>query len=151
MTKLGLHVNKVTNLLVPFVRDTKPRLIKFLDHDVGTIKACHDVSPNSILIGRLFVTDQSSDQPQKNAQTLVDKILPIADRLRDYYLAWESYTGLRPVSQHWLARSWPSDLKWAKSFSSSSSAKSGWAEARFFVSLGSAPRSCSSRVLFSRV
>ncbi|HET6319729.1 MAG TPA: hypothetical protein VFG86_24995, partial [Chloroflexota bacterium] len=96
MTKLGLHVNKVTNLLVPFVRDTKPRLIKFLDHDLGTIKACHDVSPNSILIGRLFVTDQSSDQPQKNAQTLVDKILPIADRLRDYYLAWESYNEENP-------------------------------------------------------
>ena len=96
MTKLGLHVNKVTNLLVPFVRDTKPRIIKFLDHDVGTIKACHDASPNSILIGRLFVVDQSSDQPQKNAQTLVDKILPVADRLRDYYLAWESYNEENP-------------------------------------------------------
>ena len=64
MTKLGLHVNKVTNLLVPFVRDTKPRLIKFLDHDLGTIKACHDVSPNSILIGRLFVTRVASNRNQ---------------------------------------------------------------------------------------
>lgn len=96
MTKLGLHVNKVPSPLVPFVRDAKPRILKFLDHDLGTVRACRDASPDTILIGRFFTGDQRYDQPKQNAQTLVEKILPVADRFRGLYEAWESYNELEP-------------------------------------------------------
>ena len=94
MTKLGLHANRTSPHLVSFVRDAKPRIVKFLDHDLGTVKACREASPNTILIGRFFTGDQRYDQPRQNAQTLVDKILTVADRFRGLYEAWESYNEL---------------------------------------------------------
>jgi hypothetical protein len=98
MTKLGLHANRSSQPLVPFVRDAKPRIVKFLDHDLGTIQAVHAASPGTLLIGRLFTNDQRFQNPKQDAANFVAKILPYADRLRGLYEAWESYNEMNPAT-----------------------------------------------------
>jgi len=90
MTKLGLHVNHPPFKFIQFVRETQPRIIKFLDPNFDTVKACRDASPNSMLIGRL-VPPQPLDNPEQNAKDLAAFIRPFADRLHDLYEAWEGY------------------------------------------------------------
>ncbi len=90
MTKLGLHVNRPPSKFIQFVRDTQPRIIKFLDPNFDTAKACRDVSPKSMLIGRL-VPPQPLDHPEQNAKDLAARIRPFADQLRGLYEAWEGY------------------------------------------------------------
>jgi hypothetical protein len=99
MSKLGLHVNVVARNLVSFMREAKPKVVKFLDHDVGTIKACKEASPNTIFIGRLFTGDQRFQNPKDDAIRLTEKILPYADTVRGIYEAWEAYNELEPPNE----------------------------------------------------
>src|SRR2546430_1552882 len=96
MTKLGLHANRISQPLLPFVRAARPRIIKFLDHDLGTVQAIHAASPSTLLIGRLFTSGQRFENPKQDAQNHVARIMPFADRLRGLYEAWESYNELNP-------------------------------------------------------
>jgi hypothetical protein len=96
MTKLGLHANRMSSQLLPFVRDAKPRIVKFLDHDIGTVQACRAASPHTIFIGRFFTSDMRFQNPKRDAQNYVAQLLPVADRMRGLYEAWESYNELNP-------------------------------------------------------
>lgn len=64
MTKLGLHANTNNQLpaLIRYCREVRPNAVKLLDPNRDVVNAIRAASPDTIIIGRCYWSDQSLDQ-----------------------------------------------------------------------------------------
>lgn len=93
-SKLGLFVTRHNTKVLEIVEQGRPALIKTLELDGDYVRSMKEMSPDTIIIGRIFM-----DQPNFNADPLVqarsfvDQLLPLATEPRrfQYIDAWESY------------------------------------------------------------
>jgi hypothetical protein len=93
-SKLGLFVTKFHPTILEIVAIGQPALVKTLEVDGGFAKGLKDVSPNTVIVGRIFLDQLNLDiDPIPQAHDFVNKLLPLAtDPLRMEGLdAWEAY------------------------------------------------------------
>jgi hypothetical protein len=93
-SKLGLFVTGYNPFVLEIAAIGKPALIKTMEIDGGFTKGLKDVSPSSLIVGRIFLEQLNLDiDPLPLARQFVDKLLPLAtDPLRMESIdAWEAY------------------------------------------------------------
>jgi len=88
-SKLGLHVNFITgaNRLLEFAHTAQPAVMKSLHHDNGFWQEVKSASPQTFLLGRLYVEHQDLSNPRKAAEEMARLIL--AQPTAHTYDAWE--------------------------------------------------------------
>jgi len=93
-SKLGLFVTGFNPTVLEIVAIGKPALVKTMEIDGGFTKGLKDVSPSTLIVGRIVLEQLNLDaDPLPLARQFVDKILPLAsDPLRMESIdAWEAY------------------------------------------------------------
>lgn len=93
-SKLGLFLTKFEPKALEIVAKGQPALVKTVEIDGGFAKGIKDISPTSIVIGRIILGQLNLDiDPLPLAQEFVNKILPIAsDPLRmEAFDGWEAF------------------------------------------------------------
>lgn len=93
MSKLGLHINAIMPQVKELIRNSRPTIIKTLQHDPNYFRELHSLSPNSFFVGRIYLheTEQQLNNPRARAISLANKVIPIASQTRDIYDCWEGY------------------------------------------------------------
>jgi hypothetical protein len=93
-SKLGLFLTRHEPLVLAMLERAKPALIKTLEIDANYAKGIKEVSPSTLVVGRIVLGQMNLDvDPIPLAQDFVNKILPIAtDPVRmANFDAWEAY------------------------------------------------------------
>jgi hypothetical protein len=93
-SKLGLFLTQFDSKALEIIDRGKPALIKTLEIDGGFAKGIKEISPTSIIVGRILLGQLNLDvDPIPLAHDFVNQILPLAtDPLRlEVFDAWEAY------------------------------------------------------------
>jgi hypothetical protein len=93
-SKLGLFLTWTDPSVMEIVAIGKPALVKTLEIDPNFVKAIKEVSPTTIVVGRIFLEQHNLDVDQGPfVQEFVNKLLPLAtDPTRMQAIdAWEGY------------------------------------------------------------
>jgi hypothetical protein len=106
LSKLGIHVVRNNDArIMEFVRKAQPAVMKGVD-DLGFLEEVKQVSPRTIIIGRLSPPAQTySGEPEKAARDFVDRQLE-RYLLNPYVDYWEGWNEPDPNLEHmdWYAR-----------------------------------------------
>lgn len=91
--KLGAQTQAVPSGFSQFISKTKPRIWKLLGNalNVDTAKAIKQASPNTFVVGRLYVPDQPYGNPESDAQNFATQLLQTFAPFGDYVDAIEGY------------------------------------------------------------
>ncbi len=107
-SKLGLFVGHTDPQVFDLVRTGNVALVKTLELDPIFAKTIKDISPHTILVGRIFLGQINLDglDPQAEAQRFVEQLLPIAsDTTRmSAFDAWEAYNEPVPANEEQMGR-----------------------------------------------
>lgn len=96
-SKLGIHVNdfRPADEILAFVERAKPRVIKVLDLNLELVRRCRELSPNSFIIGRVYVSEKKQkydDDPEERARRFWrDHLEPKVREFGALIDAWEGY------------------------------------------------------------
>ncbi len=93
-SKLGLFLTKFDSKALEIVARGQPPLVKTLEIDGGFARGIKDISPHTLIVGRIILGQLNLDaDPIPLAHDYINKILPLAsDPLRmDAFEAWEAY------------------------------------------------------------
>ena len=106
LSKLGIHVVRNNDArIMEFVRKAQPAVMKGVD-DLGFLEEVKQVSPRTIIIGRLSPPAQTyTGEPEKAARDFVDRQLE-RYLLNPYVDYWEGWNEPDPNLEHmdWYAR-----------------------------------------------
>ncbi len=93
-SKLGVFLTRFDSQALNLIEQGKPPLIKTLELDANFAKGIKELSPDTILIGRMRLGQMNLDaEPLALARQFVDELLPLAaDPVRlAAFDAWEAY------------------------------------------------------------
>jgi uncharacterized small protein (DUF1192 family) len=96
-SKLGIHVNdfRPADEIIAFVERAKPRVIKVLDFNMELIQRCREKSPQSLIIGRVYLPESEQiyrDDPEDRARRFWEAHLEPRVRQFGHLIdAWEGY------------------------------------------------------------
>ncbi len=93
-SKLGVFLTRFDTQALNLIEQGKPPLVKTLELDANFAKGIKDLSPDTLLIGRIQLEQMNLDaDPLPLAQQFVDTLLPLAaDPVRmAAFDAWEAY------------------------------------------------------------
>ncbi|MEA3459407.1 MAG: hypothetical protein U9R11_01815, partial [Chloroflexota bacterium] len=90
-SKLGIHVQRIVGGVEDFIKEAKPGVVKSLEHNPDFWREVKEASPDTFIVGRLYVEKQLLDDPIRRAREFCDELFPVAERMRGIYDAWEGY------------------------------------------------------------
>ncbi len=93
-SKLGVFLTRFDSQALTLIEQGKPPLVKTLELDANFAKGIKELSPETLLIGRMRLGQMNLDaDPLTLARQFVDKLLPLAtDSVRmAAFDAWEAY------------------------------------------------------------
>jgi len=107
-SKLGLFVGRNHPQIFDVLKTQAVTVIKTLELDAGFAAQIKQTSPNTKIIGRIFLpqVELANMEPIAAARAFVDKLLPIAtnERRRPHFDGWEAYNEPVPVNADQMKR-----------------------------------------------
>jgi hypothetical protein len=91
ITKLGLGVYASGGGMLSILDQARPSVILLMDPTIDFAQEVHKRFPGAFLVGRIFVADQSLDNPTQRGSAFADRVAGLAVPLKGVVNAWMSY------------------------------------------------------------